>query len=591
MAAMQNTDRSDSSHNPPPRPAEPRPSGVAGQQPVAPPQAVPRPAARGSSRRLISGARTTALGILAGRVLGLLRDMATAALLGLAGGGVMDAFALAWRLPNLARRLFGEGALSASFLPVLCAQLETDRQRAWQLASVVLTVLAVLLAGLVLVGEALLGLAWWVWGGTHEVDLLVSLSALMLPYMLFVCVAAQLTATLHALGRFGIPALAPVLLNVVWLLAAVLIAPWFVADRAARAHVLAMAIVAAGVLQVAVQLPALHGEGFRYHYHWRASREAVGRIGRAMLPMMAGLAATQVNTLADSLIAWGLAATPTGAQRIAWLPGEPAYPLRQGAAAAVYFGERFYQFPLGVVGIAVAAAVFPLLSRHAARGDRRRLADDLSLGLRLVVSLAVPAGVGLMILARPLVHLLLEHGQFSATETDRAARMIACYAAGVAAYCALPVLVRGFYAMGRHATPARVAGAMVGLNLSLNLALVWTPLGEAGLGVATALCAFVHVLVLLAVFGRRGVRLDWTMLGLTLLRALLATALMALAAWAVLALLGTPGRWYAAAGRVVLPLVAAVVVYAAAYGLLGGRELAVLLRGRGAEEGDFDEVL
>lgn len=546
---------------------------------------------KGSFRWLVSGARSTALGILASRVLGLLRDVATAGLLGLAGGGVMDAFALAWRLPNLARRLFGEGALSASFLPVLSAQLETDRQRAWQLASVVLTLLAVLMAGLVLLSEILLALAWWVWGGTREVDLLLSLSALMLPYMLFVCVAAQLTAILHALGRFAIPALAPVLLNLVWLAAAVLIAPWVAADRAACAQMLAGAIVAAGVLQVAVQLPALRREGFRYQYEWRASREAVGRIARAMLPMVAGLAATQLNTLADSLIAWGLAAAPSGAQRIAWLPGAPAYPLRQGAAAAVYFGERFYQFPLGVVGLAVAAAVFPLLSHHAARGDRRRLAHDLSLGLRLVVSLGVPAGAGLAVLARPLVRLLLEHGQFSAAETERAARMIACYAAGVAAYCALPVLVRGLYALGRHATAARVAGGMVGLNLSLNLALIWTPLGEAGLAVATAVCAVVHVLALLAIFARQGVRLDWPRLGLTLLRALLATALMVLAAWAALAVFSPFGQWYGAAGRVALPLLAAAVVYAAAYRLLGGRELAALLPGRAGEDGDFGETL
>jgi len=586
MAPMQDTDQFDSPPNPQPHSGAPPPSSVAGRSPAdspGPPVSSPG--------RLVSGARTTALGILASRVLGLLRDMATAGLLGLAAGGVMDAFALAWRLPNLARRLFGEGALSASYLPVLSAQLETSRQQAWKLTSVVLTLLAVLLAGLVLLGEVLLAAAGRVWGGIQEVDLLLGLGAMMLPYMLFVCVAAQLTATLHALGRFGIPALAPVLLNLVWLGAALLIAPWCGADRATRAYVLAGAVLLAGLLQVGVQLPALRCEGFRYDYNWRASREAIGRIARAMLPMMAGLAAIQLNTLADSLIAWGLAAAPDGAQQIEWLPGEPAYPLRQGAAAAVYFGERFYQFPLGVVGIAVAASVFPLLSRHAARGDRRRLAHDLSLGLRLVLSLGVPAGVGLMIIARPLVHLLLEHGEFSAAETDRAARMIACYAAGVAAYCALPVLVRGFYALGRHATPARVAGAMVGLNLSLNLTLIWTPLGEAGLAVATAICAGVHVLVLLAILARWAVRLDWPMLGLTLLRASAATILMGLAAWAVVALLGTPGPWYAAAGQVGLALAAAVAVYAAVYRLLGGRELAVLLPGRGADDGDFGEPL
>jgi len=562
-------------------------SGV-GEQPADAPQ--PEARVGDGGRTLISGARTTALGILASRVLGLLRDMATAALLGLAGGGVMDAFALAWRLPNLARRLFGEGALAAAYLPVLSARLETDRKCAWQLASVVLTLLAVLLAVLVLAGEGLLAVVWWLWGGTQKVDVLVSLAAVMLPYMVLVCVAAQLTATLHALGRFGVPAFSSVVLNLVWLGAAVLVAPQCSSDPAARAHVLAAAILLAGLLQVGVHLPALRREGFRFHFHWQATRPALGRIARSMLPMMAGLAAIQLNTLADSLIAWGLAAAPDGPPHIGWLPGRPDYPLRQGAAAAVYFGERFYQFPLGVVGVAVAASVFPLLSRHAARGDRRRLAADLSLGLRLVTSLGVPAGVGLMLLARPLVHLLLEHGRFSAAETDRAARMVGCYAAGVAAYCALPVLVRGFYALGRHATPARVAGAMVGLNLSLNLTLIWTPLNEAGLAVATAICAAVHVFVLLAILARWGVSLEWLRLGLTLLRTLPATALMAAAVWWLSILAAETGNlWWDIGRELLLPIIAALVVYAAVYRLLGGRELAMLLAGRFARHDQWEE--
>ena len=220
------------------------------------------------------------------------------------------------------------------------------------------------------------------------------------------------------------------------------IAPHFAPDKQAQAYALAGAILIAGVLQFVVQLPILRRRGFRFDFNWSASRHSLGKIVIAMGPMLLGLAVTQINTLLDSLIAWGLAAAPEGPEQIAWLGGAVRYPMEQGAAAAIYFGERLYQFPLGILGLAVATAIFPLLSRHAARGDRRRLGADLTLGLRLVVFLGVPAGMGLILLAEPLARLLFERGQFTAHDTERAARMITCYAGGVWAYCALPVIVR-----------------------------------------------------------------------------------------------------------------------------------------------------
>lgn len=531
---------------------------------------------------LIAGARITSLGTLTSRVLGMCRDMATAALLGLAGGGVMDAFVIAYRIPNLFRRLFGEGALTASYLPVLSAQLETDRNAAWQLATVALTWLAVLLAGLVVVGEGLFALAWWLWGEVPGVGLLVGLAAVMLPYLMLICLAAQVTATLHALSHFTIPAFTPVVLNVCWLLAAWLAAAGF-ERRAERAYVLAVAVVTAGLLQLGVQLPVLRTLGFRFDYNWPASRHGLVEIGRALAPMLAGLAVTQINTFLDSLIAWGLAAPvgPDGPQPIGWLAGAVRYPLDQGAAAAIYYGERLYHFPLGVLGLAVAAGIFPLLSRHAARGERPKLAADLTLGLRLVVCLGVPAGVGLILLANPLARLLFEHGQFTRDDTVRAARMIACYGAGVWSFCALPVVIRGFYALGDCGTPARIAAGIVGLNLTLNLSLIW-PLAEAGLAVATSISAGVQLLILMLVFSRRKSPLAWPALGRTVLRTILATGLMAAAGYTALRALwlGTPAEGLIGElARVVLPLLISVAVYCASYRLLGGRELRLLWSG------------
>ena len=507
---------------------------------------------RSGGHPLISGARVTSLGTLTSRVLGMVRDMATAALLGLAGQGVMDAFVIAYRIPNLFRRLFGEGALTASYLPVVSAQLEKDRKGAWQLATAALTWLAVLLTGLVLLGEALFALVWLVWGDVPGVGLLMGLAAVMLPYLLLICLAAQLTATLHALSHFSIPAFTPVLLNVCWLLAALV--AWYVArDQPARAsYVLAAGILVAGVLQVGVQLPVLRRLGFRFDYNWAASREGLRKIGRALAPMLVGLAVTQVNTFFDSLIAWGLAA-PRPGEPIAWLGGAVCYPLTQGAAAAIYYGERLYHFPLGVLGLAVAAAIFPLLSRHAARGDRAKLGTDLTLGLRLVICLGVPAGVGLIMLAGPLTKLLFERGEFTSADTVRAARMITWYATGVWAYCALPVLIRGFYALGDCGTPAKIAACVVGLNLALNLSLIW-PLAEAGLAVATSISAAVQVLVLILIFSRRHSPLGWSDLAATVLRTILATLLMAAAGYATLGQLGPADGLMGELARVFLPL-------------------------------------
>lgn len=528
---------------------------------------------------LLSGARVTGLGTLLSRVLGMLRDIATAALLGLSAGGVMDAFALAIRIPNLFRRLFAEGALAASYLPVLTARFEEGPDSAWKLVSVVMTWLAVTLAAIVLLIESVFGAIWLLWGDIPSVSLLLGLAAVMLPYMFFICLAAQFAATLHVLSHFSTPALTPTLLNIVWLLGAWCVAPYFSGNVVAQAYVLAVCVVIAGVLQLMIQGAVLRSFGFRYQYDWASSRTAVFDILRAMGVMVFGLAVTQVNTLMDSLIAWGLAAAPGGPQTVAWLPGHPAYPMRQGAAAAIYFGERLYQFPLGIVGLAVATAIFPLLSRHAARGDRESLGRDVSLGLRLVLFLAIPAGVGLVYLADPLAELLFQRGRFDAEDTRRAAGMIAAYGWGVWAYCTMPVIIRAFYSLGDRSTPVRVGACIVGLNFTLNLILVWF-LAEQGLAFATSIAASVQAVVLIAVFSRRGLSLDYWNIGRTVLLAVIGSLLMWLAGELCLEYLAPEPAFVWRAVRVLLPVGVSAAVYMGLFALARGSELSWVLRGR-----------
>ncbi len=537
---------------------------------------------RGEQHRLISGSRVTALGTLASRVLGMLRDAATAALFGLSGGGVMDAFVLAFRIPNLFRRLFGEGVLAASYLPVLSATLERDQADAWRLASVVLLRLAVALLVLVVLGEIVLGGIGLATRGSPEIQRFTTLAAIMLPYTFFICLAAQAAATLHALGRFALPALVPTILNICWLLAVLLVAPHFSSDKMAQAQVLAVAILVSGVLQFVVQLPSLRRLGFRLDYKPAAVQHGLGQVARAMGPMVLGLMVTQINTLTDSLIAWLLAAPNAAESAIAWLGGVP-YPMEQGAVAALYYGERLYQFPLGILGVAVATAIFPLLSRHAARGDHESLSEDLTLGLRLVLFLGIPAGVGLVLLAEPLARLLYERREFTPQDTLRTARVIACYAIGVWAYCALPVLVRGYYALGDRLTPVRVGVTVVGVNFCLNLALIW-PLAEAGLAAATTIGASLQVIILAVIFSRRNAPLNWTSLRATILRTLLATCAMAAGCYGTGRILPSATGFLASLLAVLLPFAVAVATYLGVAWLLRAPELSLLFASSSDDE-------
>jgi len=267
-------------------------------------------------RQLLAGARITSLGTLASRVLGMLRDMATASLFGT--GTVMDAFVIAFRLPNMFRRLFGEGAFAAGYLPVITARLINNRREAWQLFSVTLFSLAAVLAIIVVFCEIVCGVLYWLYGDEESVSLLIGLSSVLLPYLFFICIAAQLSATLHAIGHFAWPAFVPVLLNLVWLLGVSIAATWLPGDKHAQAYVLAVCVLLAGPLQLVPLLREVREFGGRIDYHWANSRPYLERIVRTTGPMMLGLAIMQINTLLDSLIAWSLAFIPTFRRGAAW---------------------------------------------------------------------------------------------------------------------------------------------------------------------------------------------------------------------------------------------------------------------------------
>ena len=417
---------------------------------------------------------------LLSRLLGLARDAATAAAFG--AGPVLDAFTVAFRLPNLARRLLGEGALSAAVLPALVKTREASGDAASDaLAAAVVGRLALGLGAATLLAEALLiPLALGRVGGLgDEWRLLCGLTAACGPLATFTCVGAQFAAALHARGRFAAAAFCPILLNLCWL-AGVAGAAWLLAQGAPKERAIysvAAAVTAAGAVQVAFMAFALRRAGFVWRWDPAGTRAAVAGVRAAVAPALVGLSIAQVNSLVDGFAAWGLAA-PADDPAAALVAGL-GYPLRAGAASELFFAQRLYQFPVGLLGVTVGTVLFPLF----AAALRDELRDAALSGLRLVLYLGAPASVGLVLTADLLSAVLLSRGAFDETAAARTAAAAAWLGAGAWAGCGLSVASRVFYAADDRRTPVTVGVWAVAANLLLNAALVW-PLGVAGLAAA-----------------------------------------------------------------------------------------------------------
>ena len=529
-----------------------------------------------SRLQMLRGALTTGLGTLLSRLLGMLRDVATAAMLGMSAGGVMDSFVMALRLPDIARRLFGDGSLAVGFIPVFSRTWLEDRRKAWQLLSVMLTWVFFFLVGFVILGEFLCFCGFYFFEPESKIYLISHLLSLLLPYLILICMAAITSATLQTLGNFSIPALIPAILNIVWLAGVLLIAPFCSGDPVVQCYLLTLCILLAGVFQFFIHLPILHAYGFRFHLDFSAVRVETRRIFDGFFPQIFGLMSMQLNILVASGIAWLFSGPPGGTVR--WLAGLVEYPLASGAAAAIYYSERLHEFPQGLIGLTMATAIYPLLSRHAAQKDFRSLGDDLTLGARILFVLAIPAGVGLMLMSEKLAHLLFHRGAFTTDDMFRTAGMVFWFAAGVWAFCALPLIVRAFYVVGDYWTPCRVGFFGCFFNAVLGLLLIW-PMKEQGLALAASLAAGGQSVALFLLFARKYGYFDFRSFFLSIGRAGIASCLMAVAVAMTMKML--PGQdSLSDVIHIVSGTVIGAFVFFTVHRILGGRELGILIRGR-----------
>lgn len=544
---------------------------------------------------LFAGLRIVSFCTLLSRVLGLFREIAITAMWG--NGPVLDAFVTAFRVPNLARALFGEGALSAAFTPLFIREQEQHgRDAAMRLAGAVFVWLAIYLMMLVGIAEVVLALVIWLAPLNDELRLWLMLTAVMLPYLPLICLTAQTGAVLNAIGRFVWAALLPVLFNILSLTAI-----WWIQRQdfndECQSFWLAGFIVLTGFIQLAAMWPPLRHCGFRIDRHWIEAKGRVRELVKIMLPVVLALSVTQINTFCDSMIALVFSQPKVEvresgvgqAARLTFLEQESGNrtqektpktdwrPLESGTASALNEGQRLYQFPLGLLGVALGTVIFPLLTRHAERGDWQHLRDDFALGLRLVIVIGFPASAGLWLLSDQIVAAIFQRGNFTAHDAQQATEMTAAYSLGVWAFCGLLIVQRAYYAIGDRQTPLRVGLWIMLINLVLNIGLIFV-IGGKGLALSTSFCGILQFAVCLSLIQKRIGSLPWWTLLSTSLRSIVASGVMMAVGWWVLNHLPGIDRTQQRLLSLIAALIASLVSYAILASVLRLDEFWMLLR-------------
>src|SRR5881394_992256 len=451
------------------------------------------------------------MAVLCSRVLGLIREMVFAGLFG--AGRNLDAFLMAFRLPNLLRDLFAEGALSTAFITTFSKQIAVQGdESAWRLANKVATLTAVFMSAVTLLGilfapqlVELLTLGSW---SPDKTDLTILLTRIMWPFMLMVSLAALVMGMLNAKYVFGPPAMASSYFNLGSIIGGVAIGYWIDPHFGARSLVgLAIGTLIGGAWQLIGQFPSLWKVGYAFHpdFHWR--NEGVRTVLMLMGPAVIAASAVQVNVLINSGFAARLGDGP-----VSWLN----------------IAFRLMQLPLGIFGVAIGTVTLPLVSRSAALGNKTEFRGALAHAMRLVMLLTIPSAIGLMILAEPIIGLIYQHGRFTSASTIQTAGALRFYAIGLVGYSAVKVLAPAFYALDKRNLPMVVSLFSIGLNVALNWFFTFRlELGHRGLALSTSLVALTNFLILYIMMRQYIGRLETGVMLRTLGKLFLAGALLA----------------------------------------------------------------
>jgi putative peptidoglycan lipid II flippase len=448
---------------------------------------------------------------LLSRMLGYIRDAVIAWYFG--AGLNSDAFIAAFRIPNLLRKLLGEGSISNAFVPVLTDYLARDgKDEALRLAKSALWVMSIILVivsicGIILSPLIVKIIAPGFVDSPGKISLTIVLTRIMFPYIFFIGLVALCMGILNVFGHFATPALAPVLLNLAMILSIFFLCPHFSKPVLG----LAAGVMIGGVLQLGFQVPAMVKKGFLFRQKAKILHPGLKKIGQLLLPVVFGGAVYQINTLVDQLL---------------------GSLLKEGSITYLYFADRLVQFPLGIFAIAAATAVLPVLSRQAATHDVEALKDTFSYSVRLTLFLTIPSMVGLIILRGPIIALLFQRGEFSPQAARLTAMALLYYAIGLWAFSAVRVVAATFFALKDTRTPMIMATVSIMANILLGIVLMG-PLGHGGLALATSLASVLNLGLLVYALRRKLGSLGWRRIAQSACKTMGNAAIMGAVVWTV----------------------------------------------------------
>ncbi|MEW6207998.1 MAG: murein biosynthesis integral membrane protein MurJ [Acidobacteriota bacterium] len=519
------------------------------------------------------------LAVMSSRVLGLVREMIFAYFFGASKSFANDAFVIAFRIPNLLRDLFAEGALSSAFVPVFSEHLVNKGEKAaFRLSNLVATALIVVLGAIVVLGmifapQLVAAIAHGFQSDPEKFALTVRLTRIMMPFILLVALAAQAMGVLNSRDRFAVPALSSTFFNLGSIIGGVLFAVFLVDPTFSHPVIsiidnptegiigMACGVLIGGFLQLAVQVPSLHREGFRYRPELSFTDPGMRQIFKLMGPAVLGAAAVQINVLINSNFASSIVNPATGM-------------IDNGPVSWLSYAFRLVQFPIGVFGVAIATATLPAVSRSAAMKEIDDFRHTIAGSVRLALLMTIPSAVGLAVLSRPIIALIYQRGGFTSADTDHTAGALTFYAVGLAGYAAIKILAPAFYALGDARSPMIFAVVSIATNFLLNWSLR-DLLQERGLALATSVSALMNFALLYFTLSRRIDGIEGRRTAVAIAKILLASAVMAVACFALSSgIESTLGRGLIAkAINVFAPVAAgAAAFYFAAY-LLNVEEL------------------
>jgi putative peptidoglycan lipid II flippase len=468
-------------------------------------------------RQILKSASIISIITVVSRILGYVRDQRLTLLLGTSG--IADSFVLAYRIPNVLRRLVGEGSMTASFIPVFTDYMRNKtREETWAFANRLFWTFSVILSALTVLGVIFspLFVRFFSMFGKNQIQLeAIYLNRLMFPYVLFIGMAAMAMAILNCFHVFGMPAATPILLNISFIFFSTAVVWRYFSSPAAA---LAVGVLVGGMFQFFLQVPQLVKRGMSFEFGISFTDPGVRRVAKLMVPGFVGIGIAQINLLVDTIFA-------------------NAKVMPEGSLVSLYVADRVTELVLGGYAIAVATAILPMMSHQAAAGNHEAMKKTFLFALRIVSFITIPAAVGLVILREPIVQVLFQHGRFVAESTRLTARALLYYALGLPAFAAVKLIVPAFYSTQDTKTPVRVAVITMIANVLLNVVFLvyfFAKLKNGGPALASALAAYLNVFTLFVIFRLRFGRLGTRDIATSLAKIAVCASAMGAVCWAAL---------------------------------------------------------